>query len=279
MLYDLHTHTNASDGILTSRELIDKAVQTGLAGIAVTDHDTVAGIQEALDYQKKYDSRLEVIPGIEMNTENEDCEVHILGYYIDHRDSILCNRLKELKESRLNRAVEMVKKLRAMGYNITFEQIRRIAQNDLIARPHIARALVQNNNVFSIKEAFDKLIGRGKPAYVPRYKFLPEEALNMIKSSGGIAVLAHPGLIKNQLLIDQVIAAGIEGIEIYYPEHKPEQIEKYIALALRHNLLITGGSDYHGLSGEKVASQLGCCGISAEQMQKIRKYYGEKRQK
>jgi len=279
MLFDLHTHTSASDGILSPEELVDRAFQLGLTGIAVTDHDTVSGLAQAMDRQQKYKGSLEVIPGIEMNAEKEDCEVHILGYFIDYLDSRLHARLEELKTSRLNRAHEMVRKLRSMGYNITFEQISQIAQNDLIARPHIAQALVQNNNVFSIREAFDKLIGRGRPAYVPRYKFLPQEALNLIKAAGGIAVIAHPGLIKNQSLIQEVIAAGIQGIEVYYPDHTPEQIKKYEKIAEKHGLLVTGGSDYHGLNREMNDPRLGSCGISTEQMEKIKKYYGNMRKK
>lgn len=279
MLYDLHTHTSTSDGILSPEELVDKAFQLGLAGIAVTDHDTVAGLSQAINQQQKYYGSFEVIPGIEMNAEKDDCEVHILGYFIDYLDDRLHTRLEELKTSRLNRAYEMVRKLRNMGYNITFEQISQIAKSDLIARPHIAQALVQNNDVFSIREAFDKLIGRGRPAYVPRYKFLPEEALNLIKAAGGIAVIAHPGLIKNQSLINEVIAAGIQGIEVYYPDHTPEQIEKYEKLAVKHGLLMTGGSDYHGLSGDPNDPRLGCCGISTEQIEKIKKYQRNMRKK
>ena len=275
MIYDLHTHTTASDGALSPKQLIDKAVKLELLGIAITDHDTVSGIQEALDYQLQCRCQMEVIPAIEMNTENADYEVHILGYFIDHHNSNLCTRLEELKESRLKRAIDMIKKLRAMGYNITFEQVRQIAGNDLIARPHIAQALVHNNCVFSIKEAFDKLIGRGRPAYVPRYKFLPQEAIKLIKSAGGIAVLAHPGLIGSQLIIDEIIAAGIEGIEVYYPEHSPQQTDKYINLTYRHNLLVTGGSDYHGLGGEEVASRLGLTGISQEMMIRIKNYHNK----
>ncbi len=278
-MYDLHTHTDASDGVLSPEELIDRAFQAGLAGIAVTDHDTTAGIAPALEHQTRYEGRLEVIPGIEMNTEMEGCDIHILGYFIDHHDEKLLVRLEELKNSRRGRAHEMVRKLKNMGYNISFEQVRQIAKNDLIARPHIAQALLQNNHVFSIREAFDKLIGQGQPAYVPRYKFLPEEALDLIKMNGGISVLAHPGLIKDQSMISKMIAAGIQGIEVYYPDHSQEQIQAYEKIALQHGLAVTGGSDYHGLNWDLHDPRLGCCGISTLQMGEIKKLHRKMRKK
>lgn len=270
MLYDLHTHTTASDGLLSPRELIDEAVGLKLMGIAITDHDTVGGLREALDYQNQLGKIIEIIPGIELNTEIDGCEIHILGYYIDRLNRKLLQRLSELKDSRLKRARLMVGKLESMGCPITFEQVQKLARDDLIARPHIAQVLVNNNVVFSIREAFEKLIGRGKPAYVPRYKFLPREAVGLIKLAGGIPVLAHPGLVSDQCLVEEVIALGIEGIEVYYPEHSPAQIEKYLEMAQINGLLITGGSDYHGPGLKTKAFNLGITGILPVEMEKIK---------
>ncbi|NLB51576.1 MAG: PHP domain-containing protein [Syntrophomonadaceae bacterium] len=277
MLYDLHTHTKASDGKLSPKDLIDEAVKLKLPGIAITDHDTVSGLHEAMDYQIHVKNQIEVIPGIEMNTEMDGSEVHILGYYIDHFNSHLCERLQELKESRLKRAKMMVKKLKAMGYRITFEQVQQLAENDLIARPHIAQVLVHNNSIFSVKEAFEKLIGRGRPAYVPRYKFFPQEAVDLIKSAKGIPVLAHPGLINKQEIIEEIVAMGIEGIEVYYPEHSSKQIEKYKNLAVNNNLLITGGSDYHGPGMKVITCNLGSVGITPDLMKEIKIFYNKNR--
>lgn len=278
-MYDLHTHTNASDGVLSPEELIDMALHTGLTGIAVTDHDTVAGIAPALKYQRQFAGRLEVIPGIEMNTEKNGCEVHILGYFIDHLDERLLVRLEELKISRLGRAEKMVRKLKNMGYNINLEQVQHLAKNDLITRPHIAQALVQNNYVFSTREAFDKLIGRGQPAYVSRYKFFPAEAIELIKMNGGLAVLAHPGLIKDQAMINEVIAAGIQGIEVYYPDHTLEQVKHYENMALNYQLLVTGGSDFHGSERDLNEPRLGSQRVSTIQMEKIRTLHRKMRKK
>lgn len=275
-MYDLHTHTTASDGTLTPCEIIDAAVKSGLAGIAITDHDTVAGLDIALEYKKQHNLPVEVIPGIEMNTEYDDDEVHILGYFIDYHDSRLINRLSEIKEARYTRASNMVTRLQKMGFSIDLAQVERLAQGDLIGRPHIARALMEKGYVFSIKEAFNKYINRGKPAYVPRYKFLPEEAIELIQNAGGISVLAHPGLINNQDSIARFINMGIDGLEVFYPEHSNRQVNYYLLLCACNNLLITGGSDFHGLEKEKNRGKLGLVGLNYNNMQNIYKYMRRK---
>ena len=273
MMYDLHVHTTASDGIYSPSEVIDQACKLDLGGLAITDHDTVDGLKEARKHADNYAENFILIPGIEMNTDYQENEVHILGYFINGDDTALLNRLEEIKQARMERALKMIHRLHAMGMIISFEQVKKLAQGDLIARPHIAQALQEKGYVFSIKEAFEKYIGRGKPAYVPRYKFLPGEAIELIKNAGGISSLAHPGLIKNQNIIMEVIKMGINALEAYYPEHNNYQENEFINLCRRYNLLITGGSDFHGTDNKE---KLGCRGINKSGMDELMDYYYKK---
>lgn len=279
MQYDLHVHTTASDGVLSPVEVVDKAYERGLCGIAITDHDTVDGLEPAISYQKAKDLPIAVIPGIEMNTEADGQEIHILGYYIDYYNLGLKGRLQEIREARHERAEKMIDKLRGMGILVSFSQVENLAKGDLIGRPHIAQALMEKNYVCSIKEAFEKYIGRGKPAYVSRYKFLPQEAVDLIKKAGGISILAHPGLIKKQEVVSSIIKLGIEGIEVYYPEHSDRQINVFTELCRKNKLLITGGSDYHGNGSEESRNRLGCSGIGKNLMKKIIKYHNMAKEK
>ncbi|MDD2371973.1 MAG: PHP domain-containing protein [Syntrophomonadaceae bacterium] len=260
--YDLHIHTTASDGVLTPQEVIDKAVEIGLKGIAISDHDTVAGLEKARQYLNTTSYCLDFIPAVELNTEAEKEEVHILGYFIDPQNAALNQRLQDIRISRYHRSEQMVSRLQEAGLKINFTQVKELAQGESIGRPHVARALINNNYVASIDEAFEKYIGWGAPGYVPRYKFLPAEAIELIKNAGGIAVLAHPGLIKNKKKVLDIINLGIEGLEVFYPEHSPEQIEELLRLARRYHLLLTGGSDYHGPGGAESRANMGSAGVS-----------------
>jgi len=278
-MYDLHVHTTASDGIYTPEQIVAKAFNIRLAGLAVTDHDTVDGSLTAAYYLEENKMRLNLIPGIEMNTEMNGYEIHILGYYIDCRNERLLHHLEKIKEARCERAKQMIQKLRAMGLNINFERVQEIAINDLIARPHIARALVEKGYILTEKAAFDKYIGQGGPAYVPRYKFTPETAIDLIKKAGGVSVLAHPGLINNDQVVNMLIEMGIEGIEVHYPKHDPEESRKYMSLCLEKNLLITGGSDFHGSNSKEISSDLGSHGVSSYAVRSLEKYINRKKQK
>jgi hypothetical protein len=272
MLYDLHVHTTASDGVHTPEQVIVKAGELGLAGLAITDHDTVDGLEPALQFIQEKGINIDLIPGIELNTDYGEDELHILGYFIDYHDAKLIDRLMEIRIQRYQRAEKMIEKLRAIGLEISFEQVQKFAQGDLIGRPHIARALKQSGYVVSEQEAFQRYIDRGMPGYVPRYKFLPAEAILLIKEAGGISVLAHPGLIKDTRKISDIISMGLEGLEIYYPEHSSHQKKEFKRLAERHHLLITGGSDFHG--GENIGNRnrLGFTGINKDMMEQIRAY-------
>lgn len=268
--YDLHVHTSASDGTLSPEEVLRRAARVGLKGIAITDHDTVAGLKPAREFLASSALPVELVPGIELNTEAGASEVHILGYFIDDNNPTLLTRLKNIRESRRGRAREMIKKLCDLGFDISYDQVDSLAGGDLIGRPHIARALIEKGYVSSVKEAFQKYIGKGRPAFVPRYKFLPEEAIDLIRTSGGISFLAHPGLIAETKWIGQVIAYGINGLEVYYPEHHPDQVRGYLELAQKHELLVSGGSDFHGEGASEGRERLGYAGISQQIYCKIR---------
>ncbi len=272
MLYDMHVHSTASDGTLSPEEIINEAVDIGLLGIALTDHDTLDGLPNAQQYVVEQQLSIDFIPGIELNTEIDDYEVHILGYYVDAYNSPMNGRLMEIRGQRQERAQKMLDKLSALGMKISYEHLLELAGSDLIARPHIARAMIEAGYVNSIKEAFDQYISKGKAAYVNRYKFAPDEAISLIKQAGGIAVLAHPGLIRDQKLISAVIDMGIAGLEVNYPEHSEEQILRFQQLAVEQKLLITGGSDFHGANSGESRSQLGAAGINSKEMSKIKAY-------
>lgn len=267
--YDLHVHTTASDGTLTPCEVIDEAISAGLKGLAITDHDTVAGLTPAQQYVEQNDLPLVFIPGIELNTEAGDEEVHILGYFINPDNAALNQHLQDIRTARYNRTLQMVNRLQDAGMVISFDQVQTLAKGESMGRPHVARALIQNGYVSSIKEAFDKYIGRGRPGFVPRYKFVPAEAIELINNAGGIPVLAHPGLIKEREKIIEVIRLGIKGLEVYYPEHSLEQQRDLIKLAEHYNLLITGGSDYHGPGSEESRASIGASTISFDLLKQI----------
>ncbi|NMC26988.1 MAG: PHP domain-containing protein [Syntrophomonadaceae bacterium] len=273
MSYDLHIHTIASDGADTPQEVVMAAVAHGLQGMAITDHDTMGALAAARDYIASKRIQIEFIPGIELNTDYGEDEVHILGYYIGYEQQAMEARLTEIRQARYDRAEKMVGRLQQLGLDLDIEQVKALAQGELIGRPHIARALRQKGWVTTEEEAFARYIGRGQPAYVPRYKFTPQEAIGLVKEAGGISVLAHPGLIQDKQKILEVIRMGIEGLEVYYPEHDRQQTREFEALAVSHRLLITGGSDYHGADSSLNRSQIGMCGIDAVMMGILRDYH------
>jgi len=272
MRYDLHVHTTASDGIKSPEEIVLMAAQAGLAGLAITDHDNLDGLAIAQAFIMQEQIPLEFIPGVELNTDCGQDEVHILGYFIDYQNPRLKARLADIRQERYSRAEKIVNKLKHLGVDISLGEVERFAKGDLIGRPHIARAICAKGYVNSEDQAFAKYIGQGQPAYVPRYKFTPPEAIELIKTAGGIAVLAHPGLIKDSSIICSLLVLGLDGLEVYYPEHTPEQIQQLINLSRSRDLLMTGGSDYHGSGDVFSRSQLGSAGIDDDLMDRMRKY-------
>lgn len=244
MSADLHIHSTASDGTLTPAQIVRQANETGLSAISLTDHDTVDGVQPAIQAALKTD--LEVIPGIELNTDLGDVEIHILGYYLEIRSKQLQNVLNELRHAREDRAQTMIKKLSAMGIFLSFDRLQEIAGFGTIGRPHIAQAMMEAGYVSSIREAFDNYLRFGKPAYVPRHKLDPFRAIEIVQNAAGIPVLAHPGLMNKDELIPEFVEKGILGIEVYYPQHTPDMIEKYCLVCEKYGLIKTGGTDCHG---------------------------------
>ena len=240
---DMHVHTTASDGQLSPTEVVDYALSKGLCGVAITDHDTIMGLEDAIAYGKL--KGVIIIPGIELSTEFEDEEIHILGYQIDYSNKELLDILKILRDERSHRAIKIIDLLQGLNLDVSFKEVQEIAQEGVIGRPHIAKLMVDKGYVETIHEAFDKYLNKGCPAYVPRYKLSPFEAVDLLKRAGGITVMAHPGLVQRLNLVDDLIKHGIDGIEAYHPDHDSEQNKKFQEMASRHHLLITAGSDFH----------------------------------
>lgn len=243
MKADLHIHTIYSDGLLKPKQVVEKAFGLGLKVIAITDHDTVDGVLPAINEAKKYPG-LEIIPGIELSTDLNGEEIHILGYYLDYNDSYLRTKLMSFQKNRRKRVERIILKLKNMGIDISIEDIK--SQGSSLGRPHVALALMEKGHANSIREAFENYLSTGKPAYVPKEKLTPFSAISLIKQNKGIPVIAHPGLLENQGVINELINYGIMGIEVKHKDHSQAQIAYYIKLALDNNLLLTGGSDTHG---------------------------------
>lgn len=252
--YDLHAHTAASDGTFTPSELVEYAKRKELAGIGITDHDTTDGIEEAIETGKRLG--VEVIPGVEINTEYEGKEVHVLGYYFDRSSDILRNLFMKLRNERIRRMERILEKLDHLGINVSPEEVWREAGGGAIGRPHVARVLVRKGVSRDIRDAFDRYLGQGGSAYVERYKLHPADAIHQIVQAGGVPILAHPGLVGKDDLIEQMIPAGLMGIEVSHPDHSQEMRVRYGKLAESLNLLATGGSDFHG-SGTEHRGDLG----------------------
>ncbi|MCG8400967.1 MAG: PHP domain-containing protein [Firmicutes bacterium] len=244
MLADLHVHTNASDGTSSPAEVVRMAARAGLRAIAITDHDTMDGVPAALAEAGRYE--IDVLGGVELSTEQDGLEVHVLGYCIDPAKTTFQEYLDAFKNARFARAEKMVHKLRQLGVNISFDSVLELAGTGSVGRPHIARALLNEGKINKLTEAFDKYIGFGKAAYVPRLKFRPEEMIRAVIEAGGVPVLAHPGITCGDDLIRFLIRNGLQGVEVCHPKHAPDIEEHYRSLCRSYGLIATGGSDYHG---------------------------------
>ncbi|AEE91445.1 PHP domain protein [Tepidanaerobacter acetatoxydans Re1] len=245
MCIDLHIHTTFSDGLLTPEQVVNKAIKLNLKAIAITDHDTVDGIRPALNKAKNY-TEFEIVPGVELSTDWNSEEVHILGYYIDYNDSNLKTVLLSFQQKRMKRVDKIIARLKNMGIDISIEDVCAKSKGSSLGRPHIALVLVEKGYVCSVQEAFKDYLSKGKPAYVPKEKLTPFSAIDIIKQSSGIPVLAHPGLLEDDSIINELISYGIMGIEVIHKNHNKAQVDYYTRLALDNNLLLTGGSDSHG---------------------------------
>ena len=240
---DLHMHTYYSDGYNTPERLIDKARNQGIKILSITDHDSVNAISEATEYSKKFG--IEVIPGVEISTDIRDTEVHILGYFVDPDNKDLEHYLNFFREERYKRAIRMVKKLNILGLDIQLDDVLVFAKNSAIGRPHIAQALLAKGQVKSFFEAFYKYIGNHAPAYERKVHLSPQSAFKIISDAGGLSFIAHPGNMP-EILIKELIDAGVDGIEVIHPSHSPEQVKFYRGIVNEYFLLESGGSDFHG---------------------------------
>ena len=248
-MIDLHVHSNASDGTFTPTDLVHEAVRAGLSAFALTDHDTTAGIEEATKAATEAD--IELIPGVELSTEYEGKEIHILGLYIDITNPKLQKQMTDFRDSRDNRNIYMLEKLRAQGFDITQEALEASFPDAVLTRAHIARYLKEKGYIPDIKTAFTKYIGEGCCCYVGRPKVTPMDAVDYILEAGGTPVLAHPVVYHMEdaqlcRMITEMKAHGLVGIEAIYSENTLSDEQHYKALAKEFDLLITGGSDFHG---------------------------------
>ena len=242
---DLHTHSLRSDGALSPVDLVKRGASRGLKVQALSDHDTLAGVAEALATGRELGVR--IIPATELNTESEWGDAHILGYFIDPADAALEDRLRWLRENRGKRIELMVQKLNELGHAIDFGRVLEIAEGGALGRPHLAQALVEKGHVRSYDDAFDTLIAKDSPAYVSRVGLTPTEAVALVRKHRGVASLAHPGTVVGlEALLPKLVAEGLAGIEAYYGEHSPSATARYLGLAREHGLVPTGGSDFHG---------------------------------
>ncbi len=248
-LIDLHTHTTCSDGTFTPAELVREAAAIGLAALAVTDHDCIDGVEEAL--REAQGGGMEVIPALEISAEFGRGTMHLLGYFVDWRLPSFLEKLRRLQEGRKQRNPKIVQRLRELGCDVTYEEVAAVSGGGQIGRPHFARVLVQKGYARSIQDAFDRYLKKGGPAYVDKERFFPQEAIALIHQAGGVAVLAHPGTLgltppEIPLLFKSLADAGLDGVEVFYSLHTDSDVGFYLPLVKSLGLFPTGGSDFHG---------------------------------
>lgn len=241
---DLHTHTLYSDGGLSPGELIKKAKDVGLNIVGITDHDSVGGLDEAIE--EGGNSGVEVIPGIELSAVYDGNEIHILGYFIDFQSVLLQKSLEVLRKERLKRAGRIVDKLNNMKIPLTMESVLAGVSGESVGRPHIANALVSEGLAESYRQAFSKYLGDKCPAYEQKVTFSPQEAIGLIAECNGLSFLAHPGNSVDDALIVHLVESGLDGIEVVHPSHSSDIVKRYRAIAAEYDLLESGGSDFHG---------------------------------
>ncbi len=262
MKYDLHVHSTYSDGIKTPLQLGEEAYEAGLGGFALTDHDTIAGWNEMKAVERAYP--LTIIPGVELSTEMDGHDVHILGYCMTDLDR-LQDKLFELAAGRTRRIAKIVEKCKDLGLNISFDAVCAYAGDGTVGRPHVASVLVENGYAKDNQAAFDRYLNRGKPAYVERQRFTPMEAVKLIKKCGGFAVLAHPGLDRAIDFLDALHPCGLDGLEVYHSSHHPANSKMFAAIAQNYGLCVCGGSDYHGHS-DRTHGKIGSVALEEKQL-------------
>ncbi|MDP3791185.1 MAG: PHP domain-containing protein [Candidatus Omnitrophota bacterium] len=264
---DLHVHTSYSDSTFSPEQVVKCAVDKGLAAIAICDHDSVDGIGPCMELASEVG--LEIIPGIEMSAEKVDAEIHILGLFINWQAEWFCKKLKEIQRSRVERVYKIMDKLKACDITIDAQEVFRLAGNNAsVGRLHIAQAMLNSGRVKSMRDVFEKYIGFLKPCYVPYTKFSPEEAIQIILKAGGVPVIAHPDLMGHDEYIEEFVGYGLKGIEVYHTDHKPNVSKRYEEMSRRLGLVMTGGSDCHGLGKGRIL--MGTIRVPYELVEKLK---------
>lgn len=263
---DLHVHTFYSDSTFSPEEAVSCARDKGLSAIAICDHDTVDGIGPSMEAGLA--TGIEIIPGVELTVEKADAEIHILGYFVNWQSDDFRKKLKEIQSFRVERINRMVEKLNAANVNVKSDEVFELAGRGTVGRLHLAKAMLKTGKVKSFREAFEKYIGFLKPCYVSSVRLTPPEAIEMLKKSGGVPVLAHPDVMGKDEYIPELVGYGLRGIEVYHTDHKGAAVDRYEGIASRYGLIMTGGSDCHGLGKGKVL--LGGVRVSYEVVDRLR---------
>jgi predicted metal-dependent phosphoesterase TrpH len=246
---DLHLHTFFSDGTFSPEELVGHGARLGFAALALTDHDSVEGAARMTVACAA--AGIEFIPGTELTAEHKDTELHILGYFLDTQNQTLLAEIAKFQVVRQGRIREMVAAINKLGVPLQEETVFALANCKSPGRPHVARALVKAGLVKNLDEAFERFLKKGRPAWVPKAKMSALEGIGLIHQAGGLAVMAHPGLNHSDDMIPALVAAGLDGIECFHTKHSTAMVERYLGIAEKHHLLVTGGSDCHGFSKNK----------------------------
>jgi predicted metal-dependent phosphoesterase TrpH len=243
MIVDFHAHTRESDGSLEPQALVDLMTERGVEVFAITDHDSLGAFGR---FEAPPGAR--VVTGVEINTTWRENEVHVLGYRLRLGDEVFDALIADNRNSRLERTKKMVHNLRVAGYGITLEDVQREAdEGAALGRPHVGKALIRAGHFEDINAAFRGALSRGRPGYMPQTYITPAAAIQAIHHAGGVAVLAHPGRLKDEAIIDELVGVGLDGLEVFYPRHDAEDVERYRAVAAKHGLVMTAGSDFHDI--------------------------------
>ncbi|MBI3986569.1 MAG: PHP domain-containing protein [Lentisphaerae bacterium] len=280
-MIDLHLHSTFSDGNLTPEELIAEAERLGLSAVALTDHDCIGGLERFI--RAASGKRVKAVTGVEISVDFKPGTMHMLGYCFDPLDAELRKKLDFLVEGRNARNRDMLATLNQIGISLTLEEVKAFVGEGTVGRLHFALALQKKGYVRTTEEAFDRYLGKGKQAYAERDRLTPAMGIAMIRNAGGVAVLSHPFTLEiSREQLTQVVAglveSGLQGIEIYYPQHQPKQLQQYLALAKQFNLLATGGTDYHGtaIPGLAMGTGFGSLNVPDEVLTRIEALAGDR---
>jgi predicted metal-dependent phosphoesterase TrpH len=271
MRIDLHMHSNFSDGLNSPAELVRMAAEKHLGAISLTDHDCVDGVNAAIAAGRELG--VEILSGVELSCEFEGRDLHVLGYGVEPDHAGFQEMLRRFRETRHNRGLQIIEKLNALGVAVEAEDVIRKSGDGALGRPHIAAVLVEKGMVSNAGEAFDRYLAEGGPAYVPKYKMTPSEAIKYIRMAGGLAFIAHPGIfLDNVGELYTLLGERFDGIEVQHPKHTPEMSRRLAAIAEKEGLLVSGGSDYHGFTGRDMP--VGALDVRYEVLEAIKRRLG-----